>query len=188
MYILDTGAQISQPDLDDNMTDFHSSINSGLPLAVYMRKQEKCQVFAANASVPISDKTMITTGTKHALACSNMMLAWCKWKHCPIIDHTWPNWKAHWTAVFAKMRNINCMTASNTAFGANQAAKLNQAQQMASSLNNLVHATIQKNTTIKTWLPPTPHSPKPSPTSNSPSHKCARPASQPLPHQLLLSH
>jgi hypothetical protein len=99
MHILNTYAQISQPDLDDNMTDLHSGINSGLPLVVYMRKQEKCQVFAANASVPISDKTMITTGTKHALACGNMTLAWREWKHHPIIDHTWPNWKAHWTAI-----------------------------------------------------------------------------------------
>ncbi len=44
---------------------------------------------------------------------------------------------------------LNCMTAGDTAFGANQAAKLKQAQQMASSLNNLANATIQKNTTIK---------------------------------------
>jgi hypothetical protein len=95
MHILTTYAQISQPDLDDNMTKFHSGINSGLPLAIYTRKQEKCQVFAANAGVPISDKTMITTGTKHALACGNITLVWCKWKCCPIIDHTWPNWKAH---------------------------------------------------------------------------------------------
>ncbi len=41
------------------------------------------------------------------------------------------------------------MTASDTAFGANQAAKLNQAQQMAFSLNNLANTIIQKNTTIK---------------------------------------
>jgi hypothetical protein len=47
------------------------------------------------------------------------------------------------------MRDINCMTASKTMFGANQAAKLEQAQQMASSLVNLANATIQKNTTIK---------------------------------------
>jgi hypothetical protein len=78
MHILTTYAQISQPDLDDNITNFHSGIHSGLPLAVYTRKQEKCQVFAANAGVPISNKTMITTGTKHALACSIMMLAWRK--------------------------------------------------------------------------------------------------------------
>jgi hypothetical protein len=114
-----------------------------------MRKQEKCQVFAANAGVPIFDKTMVTTGTKHALACSNMTLAWHEWKRHPILDHTWPNWKAHWTAAFAKMHDINRMTASEMEFGANQAAELDQAQQMASSLNNLANATIQKNTTIK---------------------------------------
>jgi hypothetical protein len=38
MHILNTYAQISQPDLDDNMTNFHSGINSSLPLAVYTRK------------------------------------------------------------------------------------------------------------------------------------------------------
>ncbi len=149
MHILNTYAQISQPDLDDNMTNFHSSINSGLPLAVYTRKQEKCQVFAANARVPISNKTMITTGTKHALACGNMTVAWREWKCCPPIDHTWPNWKAHWTASFAKMRNISGMTVGDTAFGANQAAKLKQVQQIAYSLKNLANAKIQKNTTME---------------------------------------
>jgi hypothetical protein len=143
MHILSTYAQISQPDLDDNMTNFHSGIDSGLPLAIYTRKQEKCQVLAAKAGVPISDKTMITTGTKHALA------TWHEWKCCPAIDQTWPNWKTHWTAAFAKMRDNNCMTASDTTFGANWAAELKQAQQMVSSLNNLANATIQKNTTIK---------------------------------------
>jgi hypothetical protein len=148
MRILTIYAQISQPDLDDNMTDFHSGINSGLPLAVYTRKQEKCPVFAANAGVPISDKTMITTGTKHALACGNMTLAWRKWKRHPFPDHTWPNWKSHWTAAFAEMRDINRMMAGDTAFGAKQAAELKQAQQMASFLDNLENGTIQKNTTI----------------------------------------
>jgi hypothetical protein len=41
VHILNTYTQISQPDLDNNMTDFHSGINLGLPLAIYMRKQEK---------------------------------------------------------------------------------------------------------------------------------------------------
>jgi hypothetical protein len=149
MHIPNTYAQISQPDLNDNMTNFHSGIDSSLPLAVYMRKQEKCQVFAADAGVPISDKTMVTTGTKHALACGNMTLAWRKWKCHPILDHNWPNWKAHLTAAFAKMCVINRMTAGKTTFGANQATKLKQAQQMASFLDNLANATIQKNTTIK---------------------------------------
>jgi hypothetical protein len=71
IHILTTYAQISQHNLDDNMTDFHSGNNLGLPLAVYTRKQEKCQVFAADVEVPISNETMITTGTKHALACKH---------------------------------------------------------------------------------------------------------------------
>jgi hypothetical protein len=152
MHILTIYAQISQPDLDDNMTNFHSGINSSLSLAVYRRKQAKCQVFVADAGVPISNKTMITTGNRHTLGCGNMMLAWHKWKRCPIINHTWPNWKAHWTAAFAKMCEINCMTAGETVFCVNQAAELKQAQQMASSLVNLANATIQKNTTIKNLI------------------------------------
>jgi hypothetical protein len=47
------------------------------------------------------------------------------------------------------MNNINRMMARDTAFGTNQAVKLEQVQQMASSLDNLAKATIQKNTTIK---------------------------------------
>jgi hypothetical protein len=41
MHVLKTYAQISQPDLDGNMTNFHSGINLGLHLAIYTRKQEK---------------------------------------------------------------------------------------------------------------------------------------------------
>jgi hypothetical protein len=40
MHTLITYAQIGKLDLDDNMTDFHSGINSGLPLAIFTRKQE----------------------------------------------------------------------------------------------------------------------------------------------------
>ncbi len=56
---------------------------------------------------------MVTTGTKHALATGNMTLAWREWKHRPIADHTWPNWKAHWTGAFAKILSINHMMAGN---------------------------------------------------------------------------
>jgi hypothetical protein len=75
MHILKTYAQISQPNLDNNMTNFHFGIDLGLPLAIYTRKQKKCQVFAADVRVPTSDKSMVTTGTKHALAFDNMTLA-----------------------------------------------------------------------------------------------------------------
>jgi hypothetical protein len=75
-HILTTYTQISQPDLDDNMNEFNIGIDPGLPLAVYTRKQEKCQVFTADAGIPISDELMVTTGSKHALSSGNMMLGW----------------------------------------------------------------------------------------------------------------
>jgi hypothetical protein len=115
-HICTTYMQISQPDLDNNITNFNQGIDPNLPLAIYMRKQEKCQTFAQDAGVPISKKMMVTTGTKHALSCGNMTFAWQEWKHRPLLHHTLNNWKDHWTAAFAEMRNINHMTSSNSAF------------------------------------------------------------------------
>ncbi len=147
-HILRTYAQISQPDLDVNLMYFNTDIDPILPLAVYTRKQDKCQVFAHNAGVPISDATMVTTRTKHALATENMTLAWHKWKHCPIANHTWPNWKAHWTAAFTDMHDINHMMAGEFTFGANAAEEEEQGRLIALSLKNLANASIQKNLTI----------------------------------------
>ncbi len=62
-------AQICQPDLDNSLANFNMGIDPGLLLAVYTRKQEHCQVFALDVAVPISEATMVTTGTKHTLAC-----------------------------------------------------------------------------------------------------------------------
>jgi hypothetical protein len=80
MHILTTYAQISEPDMDDNMTEFNIGMDPILPLAVYTRKQEKCRDFATDTGVPISEATMVTTGTKHALATRNMTLAWREWR------------------------------------------------------------------------------------------------------------
>jgi hypothetical protein len=41
-HILLTYAQISQPDMDNNMIKFNIRMDPGLPLAVYTMKQEKC--------------------------------------------------------------------------------------------------------------------------------------------------
>jgi hypothetical protein len=90
-HIATTYAQISHPNLDNNLSDFNRGIDPGLPLAVYTRKQERCQVFALDAAVPISKATMVTTRTKHALACSNMTTAWHKWNRRAIANHTWSN-------------------------------------------------------------------------------------------------
>jgi hypothetical protein len=152
-HIATTYVQISQPDLDNNLANFNTGIDPGLPLAVYTRKQESCQVFALYVAVPISKATMVTTGTKHALACGNMTMAWCKWNHCAIADHTWPNWKTHLTSAFAKMCNINHMTAGKAAFGTNSAEEEeHQARKITASLDNLANTLIQKNVTINNLI------------------------------------
>jgi hypothetical protein len=73
-HIRRTYATILQPDVNDNMQDSMTENNAMLPLAVYTHKQEKCQAFAQDTEVPISEATMITTGTKAALSCGNMNL------------------------------------------------------------------------------------------------------------------
>jgi hypothetical protein len=71
-----TYTTILQPDVDDNMQEFIMEINPTLLLAVDTNKQEKCQDFAQYAKVSISEATMVITGTKAALSCRNMNLAW----------------------------------------------------------------------------------------------------------------
>jgi hypothetical protein len=70
---------ISQPDVDNNMTEFHTGIDPHLPHAIYTCKQEKCQTFALNAGIPISEATMVSTGTKASITCGGMELAWREW-------------------------------------------------------------------------------------------------------------
>jgi hypothetical protein len=120
-HICSTCAMIFQPNVDNNMAKFVTNIKPSLPLGVYIRKQEKWQRFAQDAGVLISKAMMVTTGTKAALNCGGMKLAWCKWKPHQLVNHTWNNWKLHWTAAFAETRDINQMIANNSAI-ANQAA------------------------------------------------------------------
>jgi hypothetical protein len=99
------------------MTKFNTGINPGLPLAVYTRKQEKCQVFTADAVVSISDILMVTTGSKHVHSSGNMTLGWREWKQCPAVEHIWANWNFQWMAAFAKMHDISRMATRKTTVG-----------------------------------------------------------------------
>jgi hypothetical protein len=74
-HICSINATISQPNVDNNTGEFAAGIKPSLPVAVYTHKQEKCQTFAQDAGVPISEATMVTTGTKAALNCGGMELA-----------------------------------------------------------------------------------------------------------------
>jgi hypothetical protein len=106
-------------------------------------------MFAQDAGVPISEATMVTTGTNAALNCRSMELAWHKWKCRLLVNHTWNNSKLNWTAAFAETRNINCMIANNSTFAHQAATNSEQPTMMAKSLDNLANAAIQKNNTVE---------------------------------------
>jgi hypothetical protein len=131
------------------MTKFYTGIKASLPLAIYTRKLEKCQTFAQDAGVPISEATMVTAGTKAALNCGSMELAWREWKQRPLIDQTWNKWKLHLTAAFSEMRDIHWMMTNDGAFANQVAAKAEQATMMARLLDNLANAALQKNNTVE---------------------------------------
>jgi hypothetical protein len=57
------------------MAEVTTGIDANLPLEVYICKQEKFQTFALDAGIPISEATMVSTGTKAALTCGGMELA-----------------------------------------------------------------------------------------------------------------
>ena len=148
-HVCTTYASISQPEIDDNMAEFHTGIDAALPLAVYTRKQEKCQTFALNAGVPISEAMMVTTRTKAALNSGGMELAWREWKRCPVLDQTWNNWKLHWSVAFTESRDIHCMTSPAGTFANHAIADAEHAKMMARSLDNLANAALQKNDTVE---------------------------------------
>jgi hypothetical protein len=162
-HICTTYAQISQLDLDDNITNFNQGIKPNLPLAIYTRKQEKCQTFAQDAGMPNSKEMMVTTGTKHALYCGNMMLAWCERKHRPLHAHTWIKWKDH-TAAFAEMRNINRMTSSNWPSPTRQLPKKSSRQRRwQCCLTTWKTRPFKRMTLLTSWLQQTSNRQKLSP-------------------------
>ena len=65
------------------------------PLAVYTKKQKRCQAFAADASNPISMVDIMQMGVTHALATGVMHDAYPEWKCIPKPEQTWNHWKEH---------------------------------------------------------------------------------------------
>ncbi|KAL7480758.1 hypothetical protein ACHAW6_006418 [Cyclotella cf. meneghiniana] len=79
-----------------------------------------------------------------------MLQAWCERRRLPAIQHTWLNWKNHWTAAFNEQQDISCLTGGTVMSQAN--ATVDDAQwsaQMITSLDNLANAKVQKNDTVE---------------------------------------
>ena len=146
-HIRDRYCQIDQSDIDKNLDTFNQGIDPSLPLSVYIRKQENCQDFANDARVPISQETMVSTGTKHALQCGDFTEAWKAWNRQAAVNKTWPNWKTHWTQAFNENRAIQRLTGGS--FRANAILEDELSEKMVTSLDNLANAAVQKNDTIE---------------------------------------
>ena len=148
-HIRDRYCHIGQDEIDTNMSSFLKGIDPSLPLSVYTRKQEHCQDFAGDARVPISEATMVTTGTKHAIQCGDFTDAWKEWNRRPDIEKTWPNWKTHWTRAFQENRDIRRLTGGTFRHQAHAAIDDDLSEKMVLSLDNLANAAVQKNDTVE---------------------------------------
>ncbi|KAL7523601.1 hypothetical protein ACHAXR_000252 [Thalassiosira sp. AJA248-18] len=107
---MDRFAKISQVEIDANLVEFNEAIDPTKTLAVYTRKQELCQEIANDAGVEITEATMVTTGTKHAVATGGMEDAWKIWMRRAVPLCTWPEWKRHWTTAFQEKRELVKLT------------------------------------------------------------------------------
>ena len=149
-FIRERYCQIDQSEIDKNMETFYEGMDPSLPLSVYIRKQEECQDFANDAKVPISDQTMITTATKHALQCGDYTEAWKEWNRGTDAQKTWRDWKTHWTRAFNENRAIQRLTGNS--FRANATIETELSDQLVTSLDNLAYAAVQKNDTIEKFI------------------------------------
>jgi hypothetical protein len=107
-HIQDHYCHICQDKIYKNMETILKGIDPSLPLSVYTRKQENCQDFTADARVPISEATMVTTGTKHTIQCGDFTNASKEWNRHPEANKTWTNQKNHWTRAFQENQDIEC--------------------------------------------------------------------------------
>ena len=65
---------------------------------------------AEDAHVPITESTIVTTGTKHAVAASGMDDVWRVWMRLPNYQQTWIRWKTVWSGAFLEKRELVRLT------------------------------------------------------------------------------
>ena len=94
---------VSQLEVDSNLIRFNKPMYPSITLAVYVRRQERCQEVASNAEMPISEATMVSTLVKHAAATGGLDVAWGTWKARALAGQPmgWADAVTHWTAAFA---------------------------------------------------------------------------------------
>ena len=102
-----------------------------------------------DAHVPITKATMVTIGTKHAVAAGGMDDAWRVWMRLPKDQQTWVRRKTMWSGAFTKKRELVRITGITYNGMANQAQEMEMGNTMVVALGNLPKAAVQKNDTFE---------------------------------------
>ena len=109
-HIVDRYAKIDLRMADNNQKQFNTPMDPSKPLAVYTKKQECCQAFAANAGNPISMADMVQKGVTHVVATGVMCEANHEWKCIPKLEQTWNRWNKHFYDAFNDLKELNAIT------------------------------------------------------------------------------
>ena len=146
-------ANVSQLEVDANLAKFNEPMDPSVTLAVYIRRQERCQEVASDAEVPISEATMVSTLVKHAAATGGLDVAWGAWKARAAagLPMGWANAVTHWTEAFASKVELAKITGVAFSGMANQAEE-EMADKMVVALDNLANAAVEKNCTIESLV------------------------------------
>ena len=99
-YVVGNYTTISQAKFEAYLDTFNEPIDASRTLAVYIRKQELFQEMAEDAHVPITQSTMVNTGTKHAVSTGGMDDVWRVLMRLPGDQQTWVRWKMMWSGAF----------------------------------------------------------------------------------------
>ena len=146
-------ANVSQPEVDANLAKFNEPMDPSVTLAVYIRRQERCQEVASDAGIPISEATMVSTLVKHAAATGGLDVAWGTWKTRAAagLPMGWAAAVTHWTEAFASKVELTKITGVAFNGMANQAEEV-MADKMVTALDNLANAAVEKNSTIESLV------------------------------------
>ena len=104
---------------------------------------------AEDAHVPITEATMVTTGTNNSVATGGMDDAWRVWMRLPNNQQTWVRWKTMWSGAFLEKRELVRLTDIAYNGMADQAAEMEMLNTMVVALDNLANAAVQKNDTVE---------------------------------------
>ena len=146
-HMMERFTTISQTEIDANMEMFNEGMYPSKILAVYVQKQEQCLDNSVDAEDPISEATMMATGTKHAVASGDMSLAWRKWVRT--LNKTCNLQKIHWTTAFQEKRKLRKLATTHFDGMANAATSANLGRNMITALDNLTNPAVQKNDTVE---------------------------------------